>query len=924
MQGTESCPQSRRFGVFELDLRAAELRKRGIRIKLQEQPFQILSLLLEHPGEVVTREELRQKLWPAQTFVDFDRSLNKAMTKLRSALGDSAESPRYVETIPRHGYRFLAPVRSHHKEHASNAGGAESGNGRAGVSRQNGSNGYSRGEHPSGSALDATVFESRSLFARIGRKRLYGVSALFACILLGAGGYSRMHQPAVLGGSMVTPRRSVAVLGFKNLSGDAQEAWLSTALSDWLTTELTAGEQLRAIPAESVARMKMELPLPDADSLGTESLVRIRKNLGTDFIVAGSYAKLGGSSDGPIRVDLRLQDTRSGETISAVSEAGTEAHLLDLVSRAGERLREKLGVRAVTREEAAEVAIALPAKPETAKLYSQGLAKLRVFDALDARDLLQKAVAAEPDFALSHAGLAAAWAQLGYEEHARTEAKAAFNFSRNLSRAERLLVEGRYREMSRDWGRAIEIYRALFDFFPDNLDYGLSLAKAQYYANKWKDALNTTAALRQLPAPLCDDPRIDLAETDAARSLGDSKTAEIALARAAEKARLAGASLLLAKARLAQAWLFENSGKQDKVEGAIQEAKQLYLAANDRQGVAAAATLEAIALERQGDYLGAKKRYEESLAIYRVAGNRSSLSNEYDNLGDTLLYLGDLSGARRSYAEALTNYREMGDQNGAALAKLGLGDVFLELGKHSEAKAAYEEALEICRQLGNRGREASVLAGLARLQRLGGDTAAARKNDAAAIAMFQSVGDNTEAEHVRVQLGELLLDEGKNKEAAGMAERAAAVFEETRAGRYAAQAKLLLAQALAAKGRMAEARNNVEDVLAFAKESHNQGLELSAAVIAARVLSAFGNAQDVNESKRRLSRVIAEASAGGFGDEALEGRLALGQIELNSGNLPAGRARLEALEKDSLDAGLILVARKASAALRMASSRSAN
>src|SRR5947207_14317886 len=113
MQTTEGRGQTRGFGVFELDLRAAELRKRGVRIKLQEQPFQILCLLLDHSGQVVTREELRQKLWPAHTFVDFDRSLNKAMTKLRSALGDSAESPRYVETIPRHGYRFLPAVQTH-------------------------------------------------------------------------------------------------------------------------------------------------------------------------------------------------------------------------------------------------------------------------------------------------------------------------------------------------------------------------------------------------------------------------------------------------------------------------------------------------------------------------------------------------------------------------------------------------------------------------------------------------------------------------------------------------------------------------------------------------------------------------------------------------------------------------------------------
>src|ERR1700683_5124653 len=110
MQATESSLGTLRFGVFEVDVRAAELRKHGVRIKLQEQPFQILVLLLKRPVGLVTREELRQELWPAHTFVDFDRGLNKAMTKLRSALGDSAESPRYIETLHRRGYRFLAPL----------------------------------------------------------------------------------------------------------------------------------------------------------------------------------------------------------------------------------------------------------------------------------------------------------------------------------------------------------------------------------------------------------------------------------------------------------------------------------------------------------------------------------------------------------------------------------------------------------------------------------------------------------------------------------------------------------------------------------------------------------------------------------------------------------------------------------------------
>src|SRR5580700_10242094 len=100
-----------RFGVFELDLRAGELRKHGLRVRLQEQPFQVLAMLVEHPGEVVTREELQKKLWPADTFVDFDHGLNKAINKIRDALGDSAESPRFVETVTRRGYRFLADVK---------------------------------------------------------------------------------------------------------------------------------------------------------------------------------------------------------------------------------------------------------------------------------------------------------------------------------------------------------------------------------------------------------------------------------------------------------------------------------------------------------------------------------------------------------------------------------------------------------------------------------------------------------------------------------------------------------------------------------------------------------------------------------------------------------------------------------------------
>src|SRR5260370_8766448 len=108
----KTCGRIARFGIFELDLSAGELRKNGAKLRLQEQPFRVLAFLLEHAGDVVTREELRLTLWPADTFVDFDHSLNTAVNKLRETLGDSASSPRYIETLARRGYRFIAPVQT--------------------------------------------------------------------------------------------------------------------------------------------------------------------------------------------------------------------------------------------------------------------------------------------------------------------------------------------------------------------------------------------------------------------------------------------------------------------------------------------------------------------------------------------------------------------------------------------------------------------------------------------------------------------------------------------------------------------------------------------------------------------------------------------------------------------------------------------
>jgi tetratricopeptide (TPR) repeat protein len=153
-------------------------------------------------------------------------------------------------------------------------------------------------------------------------------------------------------------------------------------------------------------------------------------------------------------------------------------------------------VEAVSPVEAVSVRSSLPSNRDAVRLYSEGLARLRVFDALAARDLLQQAVALEPQFSLAHSALAEAWFRLGYDKKAQPEARQAYELAANLSRQEKLAVEGRYRAIDHEHGRAIEVYRTLFTLFPDNVDYGLRLAGVQVGGSKGHDALATVELLR--------------------------------------------------------------------------------------------------------------------------------------------------------------------------------------------------------------------------------------------------------------------------------------------------------------------------------------------------------------------------------------------------------------------------------------------
>jgi eukaryotic-like serine/threonine-protein kinase len=488
-------------------------------------------------------------------------------------------------------------------------------------------------------------------------------------------------------------RRSVAILGFKNLSGRSDAAWLSTALSEMFGTELGSGEALRVVPGEAVARAKIELQLSEADGFTRETLGWIRTNLGADHVIGGSYLLLGPTGGGQLRLDVRLQETRAGETLAAVAEAGADERLFELVSRAGARLRERLGVPMAPEGEAERLSASLPSNPRAARLYSEGLRRLRIFDALGARELLQEAVTAEPAHPLPHAALAAAWRKLGYDRRARDAARHAFDLAGSLGREERLAVQGRYHETTGQWAEAVQIYETLLGFFPDNPDYALRLAEALIASSRASEALQTVSLLRRMPTALHDGPRIDLVEAKAAQALDEAELQQTAAANAARKARARGAQLLVAEARLLEGAAFQHLGDPHESFAAYAEARRICADTGDRGGVARAQRKIGDLLRGQGALEEARRRYEGSLTTLAEIGHADGQASALFGLGQVHLARRELDAAAHRWNAALAIRHELGERAAAAECRLALAELDLERGRPAEALEAAASAL---------------------------------------------------------------------------------------------------------------------------------------------------------------------------------------------------------------------------------------
>jgi serine/threonine protein kinase/tetratricopeptide (TPR) repeat protein len=747
-------------------------------------------------------------------------------------------------------------------------------------------------------------------------------------------------------------RPSVAILGFKNLSNRPDVAWISTALSEMLTTELEAGEQLRTVPEETVARMKIDLDLSNVESLPPDTLRQVRKNLASDFIIVGSYLTDANENGGQIRLDLRLQDAVKGETVAAISETGAEKSMLELASQVSVRLREQFGLDKLSKTESDAVKAELPSNSEAIRPYSEGLARIRAFDALSARDLLGHAVAAEPSFSLAHSALAKTWSSLGYDPIAQQEAKKALDLAGNLSREKHLLVEALLYETRRDWGKAIEAYETLFSFFPDNLEYGLQLAGAQTAGGRGQDALKTLSALDALGGQSRENPRIDLARSDAAASLGDHKLRRDAAELAAQKAGEQGAKLLVARARDSECRALADLGENEKAKVTCKEARQIYEAAGDRFGLARTLHDMAEVPINQGDFPGAEKLYRQAFNITRAIGNQKGQARELIDLGLISAKKGDFTSARRIYDEAFRDYQKAGDKYGmasvmgntgillrsqgklqdaldhfqqtfelsnevghrgsAAQALAVIGDVLVEQGDLAGAYKMYQQALAIEHEIGGKNFYASMLTQTGRVFRQEAKMDEAEHTFRESLAMEEQLGNKSDAAETRVALAELECDRGKATEAEQLSLEALTLF---RADAYADQeifAESILSRALLQQGKIDEAGSAIANAVRLSEKSQDVIIRILVMLDHANVMAAAKNLAGAQTTAREA---LARSRSLGLVRLQWEASLVLAQSQVAGGDRAVGRARLQVLEKSARAKGFELIARKAANSL---------
>ncbi len=869
-----------RFGPYEVDRRTAEVRKHGFKIKLSGQPLEVLLLLLERPGELVTREELRQCLWSGNVFVDFERSVNSAVKKLRRALNEDPQQPRYIETNPRKGYRFIGVLESETAPLGEP---------------------LAEAAHP---AEAATAPSLPGAFVLLAKRRKWQIAAALAALLaiglfMVDGASRRMHKAIAISPPQRNEnfRSSIAVLGFKNISSRRDADWLSTAITQMLATELASGDKVRIVPEEVVARAKSDLGLKEKDSYARDTLRELRIRLGSDYVIAGSYVALGDRNSGQVRMDLRLQEAISGETLTSIAVSGKQTEIFDLVARAGREMRTKLGTT-VPPEGDVDWRTVLPSNPEAARLYSESLARLRVSENLTASELLRKSLAIESSFALGHAALAQAWSALGYDARALASAQKALSLSNGLPEDERMEIQGRYYELNHDWAGAVGVYRHLCQDYPDDLESGLKLAAAQTFAGDLKDALATLSNLRSLRPPQGNDPRIDLAEAAVAAQSGDYKRQRALAEQAAEKSQSAGARLLLARAWLVEGWALDDQSRWEEALEAFSAAEKIYKEARDPDGTATALNDMGIVLQKQGDLAGAREKLEQARADFHKVGDENGVGAVLTNLGEVYRAQADLTQAESLYREALAIFRQTGRKDNEYATMNSLGGLLYQRGDFRAAGKAFEELLRVRQAAGDKNGTALAKTNLADVLRVQGELDRAVALHEEAIEAFKEMGDRSTTAAAHVSLAKALIGKHDFPTARRILQEALETNRDIGAKGDAAWDRVLLAQVALYEGHPEQFDDPVQESIRELASEQRGADEMEAHAIQARTYVRLGK---INEARQSVSR--AQSIRGTDWLAKFHLSLAAAEVDAAGGNGTLARSRLHAAQAEAAKVG---------------------
>lgn len=800
-----------------------------------------------------------------------------------------------------------------------------------------------------------------ALRAAIRRRRGSGLTALLAAVLLGLGAVGWLARDRLLGPpssppAVAVPRSAVAVLGFENLTRKPDLAYVETSLERMLPAELAAGERLRLVPSEQVDRARRDLGLTGGTGLARDTLALLRARLGADYLISGSYFVSSRGGAAGLRCVATIQDVRSGEIVTSITQEGTEAELPDLVDNLGARLRGSLGAGDLSADDRRAAEAARPANARAARLYAEGLEKLSRFEALPATRALEQARDADSANALIRADLAAAWDTLGYQARAEEAAREGLARAAALGFEPHLRVEARFQETARQWEKAAAIYRRLWVRFPDVLEHGLSLARVEIQGDEAAAALATVARMRSLPARLAEDPRIDLMEAEAALRHAELARGLAAAQRAQRKGEELGAPLLVARALAFEGVGLRLLGRLSEALAVSQRASDLFRKAGDPASAAMALNNVGSVLAQQGDLSGAGRAFDEILGIGQATGNEEMGGLGLTNYGMMLSNHGDLAGARERYEKALAIFLRTGSKRREAMTASNLARVDQRLGQRAAARGMYAAAASTLHEIGDRSSEARVLAnqadllieegelqeawdlssralslhraigeaaGVAEAQalqglilHLRGDLPAAQRELEASIAGLDALGAKLAAARQRIELAQILVDAGRPIDGEALAQVALAGLGANPAPDDEVEARSVRATAALARGRndiaTAEVRRTVEALGAC----ENRTVRLAAWIVAARVHAAAGRRV---EAVRDLRAAQAEAEQIGLRPLVLEARLALAMLENGTGSreeAAAGREHLTAVARDASAAGLGGIAHRAEAALR--------